>query len=94
MISETWIDRDCFASLAMTAWQTFAVSQDSFFQYSSIPPFPPGHRPNGPEANWGEAPNLHHFFLDHFTILELVPKWSSFFGVYSTNENYFQNSEL
>jgi len=23
MISETWIDRDCFAALAMTAWQTF-----------------------------------------------------------------------
>jgi hypothetical protein len=36
--------------------------------YSTIPAFPPGRRPNGPEANWGEAPNLikdlksHKFF--------------------------------
>jgi hypothetical protein len=26
MISETWIDRDCFAALAMTAWKTFYES--------------------------------------------------------------------
>ena len=28
------------------------------FQCSIIPVFPPGRRPYGPEANWGETPNL------------------------------------
>ena len=32
--------------------------QPEHFSFSSIPPFPPGRRPYGPEANWGEAPNL------------------------------------
>jgi hypothetical protein len=33
-------------------------------QYSSIPTFPPGRRTYGPEANWGEAPNLSIYELD------------------------------
>jgi hypothetical protein len=29
-----------------------------YFQYSKIPKFPPGRRPNGPEANWSHAPKF------------------------------------
>jgi hypothetical protein len=32
--------------------------QPPLFHYSSIPLFPPGRRPFGPEANWCEAPKL------------------------------------
>jgi len=45
MISETWIDRDCFAALAMTAWQTFYESVNfsrlTFLAMRSDSAFPP-----------------------------------------------------
>ena len=38
--------------------------------YSNIPLFPPGHRPNRPEANWGEAPEF--VFLKYINFSSLI----------------------